>query len=65
VASHVKGYQALPFLTFRRRHSGGELGNEATDFLPDAKGLSMVDKCAFTDILSEAAWLHTRLHIAV
>ena len=62
VASRVKGYQALPFLTFHRHHSGEEPGNETIDFLPDAKGLSMVDKCA---ILSEAAWLHTWLHVAV
>ena len=62
VASRVKGYQALPFLTFHHHRSGEEPGNETIDFLPDAKGLSMVDKCA---ILSEAAWLHTWLHIAV
>ena len=29
------------------------------DVLPDAKHLNAVEKSAFTDILSEAAWSHT------
>ena len=29
--------------------------NSSIDFLPDAKHMSMVDKSAFADILSEAA----------
>ena len=33
--------------------------NCSTDFLSDAKHLSAVDKSAFTDILSEAAWSPT------
>jgi len=38
----------------------GVLGrNCSIDFLPDAKHLSAVEKSAFTDILSEAAWSHT------
>ena len=35
----------------------GALGrNCSIDFFPDAKHLSAVEKYAFTDILSEAAW---------
>jgi len=30
MASHVKVYQDLPLLTFRRRHVGGEPGNKAS-----------------------------------
>lgn len=32
-------------------------------FLSDAKNLSAVEKSAFTDILSEAAWSHTYIHV--
>jgi len=41
---------------------GGVLGcNCSIDFLSDAKHLSAVERSAFTDILSGAAWSHTQL----
>ena len=38
----------------------GTLGHScSTDFLPDAKHLSGVEKSAFADILGKAAWSRT------
>ena len=38
----------------------GVLGqNCSTEFLPDAKHLSVVEKSVIADILGEAAWSHT------
>ena len=38
----------------------GSVGiNHSINFLPDAERLSVVNKSAFADILSEVAWSHT------